>query len=127
MNEKSETIKGRFRIDVIVISAILLISLLSLLLTFLLRKPGAVAVVEINGVTVAEYSLSKDGAFILNGGTNTLVIEGGEAYLKNSHCPDRTCELTGRVRYVGQTIVCLPNRLSVTVTGDTQNGVDFVS
>ena len=84
MNEKSETIKGRFRIDVIVISAILLVALLSLLLTLLLRKPGSVAVVEIDGAVAGEYPLSENGVFILNGGTNTLVIEGGEAYLENS-------------------------------------------
>ena len=82
---------------------------------------------EVDGAVVGRYPLSVDGVFVLNGGTNVLIIEEGTARLVESHCPDRTCELTGRVRYVGQTIVCLPNRLSVTVTGDTQNGVDFVS
>ena len=127
MNSESGNGKRKFRADVIVISAILLISLCSLLITLLLRRPGSVAVVEIDGVTVAEYPLSEDGVFILNGGTNTLVIENGEVYLKDSDCPDHTCERTGRVRYVGQTIVCLPNKLSVTVRGNAEGGVDLVS
>ena len=127
MNSENENVKRKFRADVIVISIILLISLLALLLTFLLRKPGAYAVVEINGAVAAEYPLSENGVFVLNGGTNTLVIENGEVYLKNSDCPDHTCERTGKVRYVGQTIVCLPNRLSVTVKGNAVGGVDLVS
>lgn len=127
MRERKENEKRSLRADVIVISAILLAALLFLAFTLLLRKPGAVAVVEINGEAVGEYDLSKDGVFVLNGGTNTLVIENGEAYVKDSACPDRTCERTGKIRYVGQTIVCLPNRLSVTVKGNSENGVDLVS
>ena len=127
MRGQNESEKRSPRADVIVISTILLVALLFVVFTVLLRKTGAVAMVEINGVVAGEYSLSEDGVFILNGGTNTLVIENGEAYLKDSVCPDHTCERTGRVRYVGQTIVCLPNRLSVTVKGDTDNGVDLVS
>ena len=127
MDRENENGKRKFRADVIVISAILLVSLLALLLTFLLRKPGAYAVVEINGAVAAEYPLSENGVFVLNGGTNTLVIENGEVYLKNSDCPDHTCERTGKVRYVGQTIVCLPNKLTVTVMGDAEGGVDLIS
>ena len=115
------------RVDVIVISAILLAALLFVVLTTVFRKSGSVVIVEINGEIAGEYSLSKDGVFILNGGTNTLVIENGAAYVKDSDCPDRTCERTGKIRYVGQTVICLPNRLSVTVKGDTDDGVEFVS
>ncbi len=127
MRERKENEKRSLRADVIVISAILLAALLFVVFTLVLRKPGSVAVVEINGEFAGEYSLSEDGVFVLNGGTNTLVIENGEAYVKDSACPDRTCERTGKIRYVGQTIVCLPNRLSVTVKGDGDNGVDLVS
>lgn len=127
MTESNKKGKRPFTADVIVILAVLFVSLLFLAFTLVFRKPGSVAVVEINGVAVGEYSLSEDGIFILNGGTNTLVIENGRAYLKDSHCPDRTCEDVGPISYVGQTIVCLPNKLSVTVKGDTEGGVDLVS
>ena len=118
----------KHRLDILVIALLLLISL-SLLLVFMLTKAeGNFVVVEIDGVSAGEYPLSKDGVFVLNKGTNTLVIEKGEAYLIDSHCPDRTCEQTGKIRYVGQTIVCLPNRLSVTVRGEqTEGGVDLIS
>ena len=127
MRGQHENEKKSLRADVIVISVILLIALLFVFFTVVLRKPGSVAAVEINGAVAGEYSLSKDGIFVLNGGTNTLVIENGEAYLIDSDCPDHTCERTGKIRYVGQTIVCLPNRLSVTVKGNSDGGVDLVS
>ena len=127
MRGQNENGKKSLRADVIVVSAILLVALLFLVFTLVLRKPGSVAVVQINGEVAGEYSLSEDGVFVLNGGTNTLVIEGGEAYLIDSDCPDHTCERTGKIRYVGQTIVCLPNRLSITVEGDADDGVDLVS
>ena len=127
MRGQNENGKKSLRADVIVVSAIFLVALLFLVFTLVLRKPGSVAVVEINGEVAGEYSLSEDGVFVLNGGTNTLVIEDGEAYLTNSDCPDHTCERTGKIRYVGQTVVCLPNRLSVTVKGNADDGVDLVS
>ena len=119
--------KKRHLLDIIVISAILLVAAIALLLVFTLRKPGEFAVVEVNGAVVGEYPLDKDGTFVLNGGTNTLVIENGEAYLINSDCPDHTCENTGKVKYTGQTIICLPNKLSVTIKGASENGVDLIS
>lgn len=117
----------RYRADIIFIAAAILLSLLVLLIITVTKKDGAVAVVEIDGTVSGEYPLYIDGEFSLNGGTNILVIENGTAYLSYSECPDHTCERIGKIRYVGETIVCLPNRLTITITGDADNGVDIVS
>ena len=118
----------KYRSDIIFISAIVLLAITVLLVATITRKEGAVAVVEIDGSVVGEYPLDQNGTFSLNGGTNVLVIENGMAYLNYSNCPDHTCELTGKIHYVGETIVCLPNKLSVTVRGNVDNGgVDLVS
>ena len=117
----------KYRLDIIVILSLVVMSLLVLLAITLFRKEGDVAVVEVDGVRVGEYSLLINGEFSLNNGTNVLVIENGTAYLNYSECPDHTCERTGKIRFVGQTIVCLPNKLTVTIKGNSQDGVDFVS
>ena len=119
--------KKKYRLDIIVIAVILVISILTLLIVTMTKKEGSVAVVEINGVRVAEYSLYLNGEYSLNGGTNVLVIENGEAYLNYSNCPDHTCERTGKIKYVGQRIICLPNKVSISIKGSTEGGVDFVS
>ena len=126
MKKQTGSIK-KYRLDIIVISAILLVSVSLLLIMTLSKKEGAVAVVEIDGKTVAEYSLAVNGEYSLNNGTNVLVIENGQAYLNYSNCPDHTCEITGKIHYVGQTIVCLPNKLSITIKGNAEGGVDLVS
>ena len=126
MEKQTGSIK-KYRLDIIVISAILLVSVSLLLIMTLSQKEGAVAVVEIDGKTVAEYSLAVNGEYSLNNGTNVLVIENGQAYLNYSNCPDHTCEITGKIHYVGQTIVCLPNKLSIAIKGNAEGGVDLVS
>ena len=118
----------KYRLDIIVIAVLILATLSLLLATILTKESGNYVVVEIDGAVSEKYSLEKDGVFPLNGGTNILVIEGGKAYLSYSNCPDHTCELTGKIQYVGQSIICLPNKLSVTVQGEqTENAVDLIS
>ena len=117
----------RLRYDLILIGALLAVSLAVVLITTLTRREGGYVEVEKNGELVATYSLSVNGEYSLNGGTNVLVIEGGVAYLKDANCPDKTCVKTGKIHYVGQSIICLPNEISITVRGGSDNGVDLVS
>ena len=117
----------RLRYDLILIGALLVISIGVLLVTTLTRREGGYVEVEQSGQIVATYSLSIDGEYSLNGGTNILVIEGAAAYLKDANCPDKTCVKTGKIHYVNQSIICLPNEISITVRGNSDDGVDFVS
>ena len=118
----------KHRIDIIVIASLLLLSIGVLLFSTLTRTEGATVTVTVDGTTVGEYPLDRDGVYTINNGTNKLTVEGGVAYMSYSSCPDHICENTGKVRYVGEQIVCLPNRVTVTVSGDSADGgVDFVS
>lgn len=126
-----ETVK-KHRISIIVVASLLLLSLFALLIFSLSRVEGAdlpTAAVEItvDGTVVATYSLFEDGTYTLNGGTNAIVIEGARVYMIHSDCPDHTCERTGKIKYVGQSIICLPNKLSVTIVGEAEDAVDFMS
>ena len=128
IENQNVTTKRKYRLDIIIIAAILLVSLSLLLIVTLSKEEGSVVVVEIDGTTVATYPLDKNAEYSLNGGSNVLVIEDGVAYMSYSNCPDHTCEKTGKIRYVGQTIICLPNKIAVTIKGDNaEGGVDFVS
>lgn len=88
---------------------------------------GGEAVVRVKGETVASYPLDENGTFSLNGGTNILVIEDGSAYISEADCPDKYCMQQGRVQYTGQCLTCLPNKLTVTVEGGVDDGIDIVS
>ena len=91
------------------------------------RTPGAEAVVRVDGDVIARYPLGVDGVYSLNGGTNTLTIENGEAYVSAAECPNGQCMRQGRVHFTGQCITCLPNHLTVTVEGGEDNGVDVIT
>lgn len=112
--------------DVLLIGGILLLALALLLTVHLTKKPGAYVVVRVDGEEVARYSLSQSLTCPLNGGTNTLCIDNGKAWLSEAHCPDQICVRQGVIDEVGETITCLPNRLTVTVYG-ADTGVDLVS
>ena len=126
--KKTNSFMKKYRIDIIVVASFLILSVAVLLILNLTKKEGTYAQVTLDGDVIGEYSLAIDGIYSLNGGTNTLTIENGVAYMSYSNCPDHVCENTGKVKHVGQTIICLPNRLTVTIVGESSNdSVDFVS
>ncbi|MCR5664701.1 MAG: NusG domain II-containing protein [Oscillospiraceae bacterium] len=124
MNKPSADRKGLH--DLLLIAALLLLALAVFLVLNAFREQGGVAVVRVNGAETERHSLSVNGVFPLNGGSNVLVIENGEAWLSEANCPDLLCVGQGKIRYAGQTITCLPNRLTVTVEGGESDGVDLV-
>ena len=110
--------------DILVVAALLLLSGALLLVVHANRQSGAFAVVCVEGREVARYPLDENGTFPLNGGTNILVIENMTAHLSSANCPDKLCVHQGTIRYTGQCITCLPNRLTVTIEG-VDGGVDL--
>ena len=113
--------------DAVLIFALLLISGAVVLFLFLTRERGGYVEVTKDGALIGTYSLAIDRTVSLNGGTNVLEIEGGVAYLSYAECPDRTCVNTGKIMYNGQSIICLPNQITVKVISGDDGGVDFVS
>lgn len=113
--------------DFIVIAGILLIALIAFLFLELSKEEGSSVVVRVNGEVVATYSLEKNAQYTLNNGTNILCIEDGKAYLVDANCPDHLCVKQGAITYNGETITCLPNKLTVTIINDKEPSVDLVS
>ncbi len=72
-------------------------------------------------------SLKKDATHIVKGplGAAKIIIEDGYARMENAPCPLKICEAMGPIKNAGETILCLPNRISIRVTGGW--GLDAVS
>ena len=119
----------KYRLDIIFIAAILVVSLVAVGILLLTRREGAEVAVYVNGEEVARYPLSKDGEYSVNGGTNVFVIENGEVYMKSSTCKGyQDCIESGKIKYKNQTIVCLPNTVELRIEGDAEDsGVEIVS
>ena len=112
------------RADLIVIASLLLLALVLYLILGAVRTVGGEVVVRVDGVETERHALTEDGIYPLNGGSNILVIGEGQAWLTEANCPDLLCVRQGKIRYTGQSIICLPNRLTVTVEGGESDGVD---
>ncbi len=116
--------------DWFLIGGVALLAVASLAFWGLTRQEGAQVTVEVDGQEVASYPLSEDLSVEIagwNGGTNQLEIRGGVVAVTGASCPDQLCVHQGEIRYSGQTIVCLPNRVVVTVEGGTEPEVDGVA
>ena len=114
--------------DLYLMVGCLLAALVCCCLWFLLRQDGGTVIVEQNGQESARYALREDRTVRIEGGGgyNLLVIEGGEVYLSEADCPTQLCMKTGKIRYAGQSIVCLPHKLAVRITGGA-SGLDAVT
>lgn len=86
---------------------------------FFLESP-AVVTISVDGTEIMTLDLSQDSDEIIEspgGGTNRVVIKDGAVHMEEASCPDKVCIKQGAVSETGQSIVCLPNRVIVTVTG----------
>ena len=110
--------------DFILIGSILAVAALALVIWFCLPKGSYVIVTVGEGTEeheIARYSLSMDGEYELNGGTNVLKIEDGKAWMIEANCPQndpQACTKHWKISRVNEKIACLPNQLVVTVYGD---------
>ena len=116
--------------DLILIGAILVIALVAFAIVQMLSEDGAYVSVRIDGKEVATYSLSIDGEYALNGGTNILKIENGEAWMLDANCPTRgqtRCTAQGKISKTTESITCEPNKLVVIVRGGEMPDVELIS
>ena len=115
--------------DLLLIFALLLLAGGFWLWLSLSRSEGALVEVRVKGEVQQLLPLDSSVSLPIGeeGRLNLLVIEEGGAYMSEASCPDHVCLRRGTVRYAGETIVCLPNEVVVTVLGGEENEFDAVS
>lgn len=106
--------------DLIIITVIAVIAIISgLYYMKATSKPASYAEINVAGKVVETLDLSKDTEFILHTpeGTisNHLIVKDGEIWCEEASCPDKICISQGHQSKSGGVIVCLPNKLIVTV------------
>lgn len=108
--------------DLIILCVTLLLAAASFLL-FRQTRPTAVAVAVVvsDGETVGSIRLPAENARIDLPDKDVLVCaEGNEVWVAHSDCPDQICVRGGKIDKPGQSLVCLPNRVVVKITGAAQ-------
>ena len=130
IKETDLTKKKSLRLDVIIIAAFIAAGLIFALILFAGGHKGSTVKISVDGEVINEFPLDKDATYEIegyDGGTNLLVIENGEAYIKEASCPDGLCIHMGRISTAGQSVVCLPNRVVVSIDGgEDEKNIDHV-
>ncbi len=122
----------KFRNDVIFIAALLLIVALAGLAIYFLRGEGNTVTVTVDGKAFGTYSLAEDRTVEIRTGENgeelnLLIIRKGEAFVETATCPDGICAAHKPISRDGESIVCLPHKVVVTVTQADGEGPDIVA
>lgn len=117
--------------DFLLLAAVLLVGGLLLAAYALLGGRGDRVVVTQDGEIYGEYALASDQTVEIAGPdgrvTNRLVIEKGQARMEWADCPDQICVEHAAISRGGQSIVCLPYRVTVELRTDKGNEIDGVA
>lgn len=107
-----------------VLDIFLIIFLMSISASAIILMPktkGTRVVVKVDGDTVYTKSFSKEittKTIESKYGTNTIEIGDGYVRVISASCPNQLDVKQGSIKNVGESIICLPNHLYITIDGE---------
>lgn len=118
--------------DILLILLMLfLTALLSLFPLLQSKKTGAKVRIQVKGETFGTYPLNKDRTIRIQDKEgkriNTVRIRKGYVSMQYADCPDQLCVKMGKIHADGQSIVCLPHKVVVTVLGGEESDYDSIA
>lgn len=87
--------------------------------SFAAGDSGQKAVVTVDGKLYGTYSLAEDQTIEITqkNHLNKITIKNGAVQMSYSDCRNQVCVDDGRISRTNQSIVCLPNKVMVEITG----------
>jgi len=116
----------QYKRDFILLGFIIICAGLSFALFGAKRESGAYVRIEVNSEVVNVLPLNQDTELVLEepageyAGKNIVVIQDGRVHVEEADCRDQICVHQGEKSQVGDTIICLPHRLVITVVGEEE-------
>ena len=106
--------------DIWLFGGIVLVALLLWLLRSFFAAEGTFVQVSVEGKSVKLFAITDKIDLKCEGvgGYNRLRVENGKAWIEEADCPDGICQHHAPISRTGDSIICLPHRLTVTVIGD---------
>ena len=125
-------VNRKHRNDVIFIAVLLLMVSLIGAAFFFLRGEGDTVTVSVDGKHYGTYPLHTDLTLSIRTGENgeeenLLVIRDGKAYVESATCPDGICADHKPISREGESIVCLPHRIVITVQTSDGEEPDIIA
>ncbi len=117
--------------DLFLLLAMLIMMILAVVAeVFLSMNHGSTVIITVDGKEYGQYDLSIDQQIPveIDGITcNTVKIKDNEAYMSFASCPDKLCMKQGHIKSDTQSIVCLPNRVIVSISGQDDPEIDTMT
>ena len=119
--EKVHHLKIR-KADIGLLAGCILAGLFLFMVIGIPRQNGSNVEIRQDGSLYAVYPLAEDRDITV--GTNVVSIREGSVRMTSADCPDQICVRSAAITKTGESIICLPHRLVVRITGaDTTDGV----
>ena len=124
-----EKLLGMTRGDILLGVSLLLLGIIFFVWVLFWGQADANKVeVKVNGKIVGVYSLSEEQEIKLKDlGENTFVIRDSQVEMIKADCPDQYCVKHYPISKNGESIICLPNKVVITIKGKDEGEVDAVS
>lgn len=100
--------------DIVLILSVVATAVIGFAALSLFSKNGNTVKITQDSKTVYEGLLKENTEIELSG--NTVVIKDGCAYMKNATCKNQICIHSGSISKKGESIICLPNRVTVEIS-----------
>ena len=118
------------RNDIVFIAALLAVIAVAGACLYFFRGEGDTITIAVDKQVIATYPLNVDRVEDIRTGEtglNRLIIKDGKVWVKTASCPDGICAAHKPIHREGESIVCLPNKVVITVkTTDHTNQPDVI-
>ncbi|MCC8076473.1 MAG: NusG domain II-containing protein [Clostridiales bacterium] len=133
MRDHKTPLKKRY--DLLLLAALVLVGLGLTAFVLLSRmnstSDGLTVTIRQDNEVVATLPLDEDATYAVQDEdgdtTNLVVIEDGTVHMEEADCPDQLCVKQGKIRYAGDSLICLPNRVVVEISGEDEQALDAVA
>lgn len=116
--------------DTIAIICVAVIVIISYITVNLLRNDEAdTVVIYVDGKIEKKLDLNKNQEYKVDvdNGYNIVRIKDKKVRIKESDCGNQTCVNMGTISKDGQTLICLPHKVEVTIVLDDKSEVDVIA
>ena len=122
--------KEKKRNDFFLILILLALGSILLFVQLVASKDGTKVIVMQDGETMYEFLITEnlygDNALRIAtpNGVNVLEIKNGDASVIEADCPDGLCVKQKSISKQGESIICIPHKLVITVESDEKSEID---
>lgn len=111
---------------IVFIIAVIVISYGWKVLAFGNSNAQGIATIQIDGKLYGRYDLKSEGNKVIElklpgDESSAAEFNDGRVRIKDANCPDKICVKTGWISKPGEMIVCLPYRIIIKISGDSEN------